>query len=462
MTAVLIPTFSGIIEEARKSAILQEAINEYKMFYSEDMSDGVLDGQPAIEGSGYYIYKGPTKNEALYEKEFGKYLVIYDGEKWSIVVGGGSNLGGGSETNPGVETVEKIFTLSQTNEGEYIITGLQSGVKASKIKNLVIPETIDDINVVQIGSHAFYCRREIESVKIPKTIQEIGDQAFAGCTSLITIILDTSSPYFKLDRGIVYTADYKEIVFCAAGKDSTKLIIPDTVTKIRAGAFSECVKLQTVEIPGSVKEIGRSAFYGCTDLSTLVLSEGIEKIDNYAFQYCMSLQNLVIPASLTEIGETPFNMCILVETLTITNIGRGTAVGNVKDLFYYLEDDADKFPQRLDTVVIAEGATRIGNSAFSSWDKLKHVTLPSTLKTIDSSAFQECINLQELTIPNGVETIAQDAFRLCESLKTITIPVSVTTIGPSAFYYCDGLETIIIEGDSVEIGSEAFYMSENL
>lgn len=43
LAAVLIPTFTTIVEKANKSAVLQEATNAYKVAYTLDMSDGVQD-----------------------------------------------------------------------------------------------------------------------------------------------------------------------------------------------------------------------------------------------------------------------------------------------------------------------------------------------------------------------------------------------------------------------------------
>ncbi|MGN1067248.1 MAG: type II secretion system protein [Candidatus Fimimonas sp.] len=48
LAAVLIPTFSNVIEKANKSAALQVAENGLKAAYADDIADGKLDGN---EGS---------------------------------------------------------------------------------------------------------------------------------------------------------------------------------------------------------------------------------------------------------------------------------------------------------------------------------------------------------------------------------------------------------------------------
>jgi type IV pilus assembly protein PilA len=51
LAGVLIPTFSGIVEKANKSAAVQEAQNVYKEVYAIDLSDGNVDNN--IGGTEY-------------------------------------------------------------------------------------------------------------------------------------------------------------------------------------------------------------------------------------------------------------------------------------------------------------------------------------------------------------------------------------------------------------------------
>ena len=69
-------------------------------------------------------------------------------------------------------------------------------------------------------------------------------------------------------------------------KRITSVVIPDSVTEIGEGAFSDCTSLESVEIPSSVTEIGVHAFSGCTSLSSVVIPDGVKKIGDYAFKDC--------------------------------------------------------------------------------------------------------------------------------------------------------------------------------
>lgn len=95
------------------------------------------------------------------------------------------------------------------------------------------------------------------------------------------------------------------------------------------------------------------------------------------------------------------------------------------------------------TVVIQEGVTTIGDSAFSNCETLTDVTLPEGLTTIGINAFSGAA-LTNVTLPESLTTIETFAFSDC-ALTDVTIPASVTTIGESPFAYCDALTSFTVE-----------------
>ena len=81
-----------------------------------------------------------------------------------------------------------------------------------------------------------------------------------------------------------------------------------------------------------------------------------------------------------------------------------------------------------------------GNGA--PWDNyyvkrnIKQIIIDDGITTIGRSAFRDCSNLTSVTIPNSVTTIGGSAFENCSALTSVTIPNSVTEIGSGAFYSC--------------------------
>ena len=107
-------------------------------------------------------------------------------------------------------------------------------------------------------------------------------------------------------------------------------------------------------------------------------------------------------------------------------------------------------------VIIGDGVTGIGSSAFSGCSSLTSVTIGNSVTDIGSSAFSGCSSLTSVTIGNSVTDIGSSAFSGCSSLTSVTIGNSVTTIGSGAFFSCSSLTSVTIGNSVTEIGYYAF------
>ena len=112
------------------------------------------------------------------------------------------------------------------------------------------------------------------------------------------------------------------------------------------------------------------------------------------------------------------------------------------------------------TVIIEDGVTRIGNSAFDDCSGLTSISIPNSVTSIGDYVFNGCSNLTSLTIPNSLTTIGNNAFYNC-GLTSVDIPCSVTTIGSDAFYLCENLSSVYCYASSVELGDNAFTLNKS-
>ena len=109
--------------------------------------------------------------------------------------------------------------------------------------------------------------------------------------------------------------------------------------------------------------------------------------------------------------------------------------------------------EKIESVVIKEGVTSIGNGAFDTHSGLTNITIPNSVTSIGAYAFSDCGSLTNITIPNNLTSIGDGAFYGCESLTNITIPNGVTSIGNNAFNRCSSLTSIVVESGNKDYDS---------
>jgi hypothetical protein len=345
-----------------------------------------------------------------------------------------------------------LYTKSA--DGTYAIcAGFEDASEKEKENFIAIANTYEGVPVKSIGAGAFKdCK--LTGIKIPNSVESIGDNAFKNCTGLTRVVFRDN----LIDIAVVIGNK----IFSLQNNFETT-VTPNSLISIGNSAFYGCRGLTRIEIPDSVTTIGDSAFYTCYKLVEVVNKSKhitIEKdasSNGYLGYYALAVYNSDDTFATTKLSNdngytiyTNGNEKILVGyDGTETDLVLPSYVNKINQYAFYSCDS-------LTSIVIPNGVTSISTSAFYSCDSLTRVEIPNSVTSIGVSAFRNCYSLTSITIPDSVTSIGKYAFYCCNKFTSVIIPNSVTTIGDYAFASCYKLVSAAI-GDSVTlIGKNAF------
>ena len=99
--------------------------------------------------------------------------------------------------------------------------------------------------------------------------------------------------------------------------------------------------------------------------------------------------------------------------LTISGIGEMADYSSYSSVPWY------SYSSSIKSVIINDGVTSIGKSAFFDCSNLTSVTFPNSVTSIESFAFVGCSSLTSIEIPMGVNYIGEYSFSGCSSLSEV-------------------------------------------
>ena len=196
---------------------------------------------------------------------------------------------------------EYVYTDSETGDkfvyetdelGGYAIISFTSA--SSTAHKVVIPTSIEKVEVTGIADGAFKLNGYVSEIVIPEHVEYVGDFAFFGCEYLTSVTMtDTLT---SLGQGVFEN--------CKALKS---VVLSKSIETVPAYAFRNCAALTSITIPEKVSTIGDGAFMACASFTEVTIPASVKTIGDCAFYGNLALTKATVPASVETLGQYVFN-----------------------------------------------------------------------------------------------------------------------------------------------------------
>lgn len=244
---------------------------------------------------------------------------------------------------------------------------------------------------------------------------------------------NTFDIHYKTEDGLKYQVIGEEVKITGYTRNINITEIPSYIADLPVGIISGLQSIPFVgelHIPDTVHTIENNAL-NCTEkITRIILPDSVRKIGACAFSFNQSLEEIRFPEGMdfTDTLEAVTDGCSKLKTVSLPSTMKRIPTGFLSDC------------ESLEEIFIPDNVTEIGDIAFMYDSSLKTVHFPIALKKIEEMAFCNCTALEELVLPEGLEIIEKSAFAGCKKLRNIYLPSTLKRIEKYAFDDCDALE----------------------
>lgn len=233
---------------------------------------------------------------------------------------------------------------------------------------------------------------------------------------------------------------------------ATTVSVPDAVKEIGEEAFADCSEMVTIKLPPNLKKISYAAFSGCNKLKEVIIPSSVEEIGTAAFCNCTSLEKFTLGSGVKKLGTGLFTGCPNLSTITGNErfvCEDGVIYDKDKTTVYQVLQAAKikKAPEKDDSN---------SSDNKDEYVLMKQYKMPDSVTHIMPYAFYGCRNIENVILSTNLEEIPAYSFAYCNGLTSISIPYSVNNIDVKAFQYCINLENVDIPASVSFIHKTAF------
>lgn len=236
----------------------------------------------------------------------------------------------------------------------------------------------------------------VTKVTIPASVERIAPGAFVDFYNVSEFEAAADSNHFSTTDGILYTQDGSGII-AYPRKKTGEFRVPDNVTSIAESAFlGYSGGSVTFSENSQLTRLGRDSFANAEGLTSIVLPNRLISIESGAFSNCVKLESVTYSGStLKKVGIGAFEGTPFYDEAQDGALMLGSVLlrfkGEIVDGNYALDDTvtaiADGAFQGITfkTVTIGSSSalTYVGGSAFANCPNLLSVTIEKTASVIE-------------------------------------------------------------------------------
>ena len=317
--------------------------------------------------------------------------------------------------------------------------------------------------VTRIGDGAFR-GQHLSEIVVAGSVREIGAEAFRGVTNLWRL---------PITENIRCMGDY-------AFADSSVGLVTEggPLPRMGVGVYENCDGLTRVELQTGTAAIPERTFFGCAALKKITVPYTVTAIGQDAFAGCAALQSVTYNGTTVQwdaielgSGNEAFLNAELLGIIPTSGTCGENALWELDEengiLTISGTGSVDERPwanaaAQIQTVIVEEGITALGDRVLYDLDNVTRIELPDTLTTLGKGTFSSCGNLESMVIPTGITEIPDELFSWCQKLISVELHDGITAIGSGAFQICRSLSEIDIPAGLTKLGGDAFLDCDSL
>ena len=271
--------------------------------------------------------------------------------------------------------VEEVPLDIEISEGKVSLKSTDKNLENLKSENGTI--TIPSF-VTSINSGVFN-GVDATTVIIPPTVERIEANAFSNNKTITSIIFDDIE---NSKCTYIGTSAF-------ANTNITEIVLPDSVTELGNATFRYCYNLTKANIPKSLKVIPGYLF-SSSKIKSIEIPEGVTTLNQACFRSCTLLETINIPSTVTSLGAEIFyndpslNNVELETSNYVFNEDKTILMDKDEKTVY--EIFTNKFTNK--TINIPEGVNKILTRCFTKTNENNLILkIPSSVNNIGYSAF---------------------------------------------------------------------------